>query len=119
MEVYRICHVSTAKIKPGKGREAVTWWKHRGKHMYESLPGVESVKAYGAQFGLGGEGAYGLEIWLEMKNYAACDRIDEDLEANPQNYFALREAQDLFEWDPFPVRLMRDWPECHWSLPVM
>ena len=113
MEVYRIYHVSTAKIKPGKEAEAVKWWQEKGKTMYESLPGVKSVKAYGAQFGLGGE--YGLEIWLEMENYAAYDRIDEDLEANPQKYAALREAQNLFEWGP--ARLMGDWPESHWSPP--
>ena len=114
MELYRIYHVWTAKIKPGKKLdEAAKWWQEKGKATYESLPGVKSVKAYGVQFGLGGE--YRLEFWMEMENYAAYDRIDEDLFANPQKYAAFGEGLDLFEWGP--ARVMGDWPESHWSPP--
>ncbi len=75
--------------------------------------GVKSVKGYGAQFGLGGE--YFIEIWLEMENYAAFDRIDVDLDTNPQNYAALGEVQDLLEFGP--AHMMGDWPESSWSPP--
>ena len=113
MEAFKIYHVATAKIKPGKGNEASKWWREKGKAVYESIPGFKSAKAYGVQFGLGGE--YALEIWLEVENYAAYDRADEDLESNPQNYAAFGEAQDLLEWGP--ARVMGDWPESHWSPP--
>jgi hypothetical protein len=113
MELYRIYHVATAKNKPGKWNEAVKWWQEKGKAMYESMPGVKSVKAYGAQFFLGGK--YGLEIWMEMENYAAYDRWDEDMVANPHKYAAFREGRELFEWGP--ARVMGDWPESHWSPP--
>jgi len=112
-EVYRIYHVWTAKIKPEKMGEAAKWWQEKGKATYESFPGVKSVRAYAAQFALGGE--YGLEIWVEMENYAAYDRWDEDLVANPQKYAAFREIRELFEVGP--GRLMGDWPESHWSPP--
>jgi hypothetical protein len=113
MEAYKIYHVSTAKIKPGKANEAVRWWQEKGKATYESSPGVKSAKAYGVQFSLGGD--YGLEIWLEIENYAAYDRLDEDLEANPQKYAAFGEARDFFEWGP--ARVMGDWPQSSWSSP--
>ena len=107
MGKYRLYHVRTAKYKPGKANEAAKWWREKGKAMYESLPGVKSVRAYGPQFGLGGE--YG-EIWIEIENYAVYDRWDEDVLANPQKYATLRrEEQDLVEWGP--SRLMGDWPE--------
>lgn len=111
MEAYKIHFVLTTRAKPGKGDEAVKWWNEKGKAVYESLPGVKSVKAYAAQFGLGGE--YGLEIWMEMENYAALDRIDEDLEANRQKYAAFGESQDLF--DDGPARIMGEWPQSFWS----
>ena len=113
MEEYRIYHVSTAKIKPGKANEAVRWWQEKGKAMLESTPGFKSAKAYAVQFGLGGE--YSIEIWQEIENYAAYDRLDEDLEANPQNYAASAEAREFFEWGP--ARVMGDWPQSHWSPP--
>ena len=114
MEVYRIYHVVTAKIKPGKIMdEAAKWWREKGQESYESMPGVKSVRAYAAQWFLGGE--YGLEFWMEMENYAALDRIDEDWFANPQKYAAWGEALELFEWGP--GRLMGDWPESYWSPP--
>ena len=113
MEAYRLYHVRTAKIRPGKWNEAVKWWRDKGKATAESQPGVKSVRAYAVQFGLGGE--YILEFWMEMENYAALDRIDEDLEANPEKYAAWGEGRDLFEWGP--ARLMGDWPESHWSPP--
>ena len=108
MGIYRLYHVWTAKIKPGKGDEAAQWWREKGQVMTESRPGVKSVRAYAVQFGLGGE--YRLEVWSEIENYAAFDRMDEDVLANPQKYAAWRESLDLFEWGPF--RLMGDYPEC-------
>ncbi len=113
MEVYRIYHVWTAKAKPGKLDEVAKWWQEKGKATYESLPGVKSVKAYAAQFFLGGE--YSLEIWMEMENYAAYDRMDEDMFANPQKYAAFGEIPELFEVGP--ARVMGDFPESVWSPP--
>ena len=112
MEEFKIYQVITARSKPGKSGEAAKWWREKGKAAYEASPGIKSVKAYGVQFGLGGNG---IEIWLEMENYAAFDRLDEDLDANPQKYAAFGEAQDLFEWGA--TRIMGDWPESHWSAP--
>ena len=83
MDAFKIYHVTTAKFKTGKSSEAVQWWKEKGKAMYESFPGAKSVKAYGVQFGLGRK--VGLEIWLEMENYAAYDRIDVDLDHRLNN----------------------------------
>jgi len=112
MGVYRIYYVRTGKIKSGKADEAAKWWREKGKAMTESCPGVKSVKAYDAQYFLGGE--YDLEIWIEIENYAAFDRVDEDFLANPQKYAALREAQDVVEWGP--SRLMGEWPESQFPL---
>lgn len=113
MEGYRIYLVLTAKCKPGKEDEAVKWWQEKGKALWESMPGVKSVRAYAVQWLLGGERVR--EFWTEIENYAALDRMDEDLEGNPQKYAALGEAEELFEWGP--GRLMGDWAESHWSPP--
>ena len=51
MDEYTIYHVSTAKTKPGKQGDAVKWWQEKGKALYESMPGVRSVKAFAVQFG--------------------------------------------------------------------
>lgn len=112
MEEFKIYQVITTKIKSGKSSEAAKWWGEKGKATYEAFPGVKSVKAYGVQFGLGGSG---IEIWLEMENYAAFDRIDEDLDANPQKYAAFGEYLDLFESGE--TRIMGNWPESHWAAP--
>lgn len=110
-EAYKIYYVAPAKTKPGKGTEAAKWWREKGKAAYESMPGIKSAHAYAAQFGLGGE--YGLEIWMEMENYAALDRIDEDLEANREKYAAFGETDDLLDFGP--ARLMGEWPQSFWS----
>lgn len=112
MEKYTFYHVWTTQIKSGKSSEAKKWWEEKGKATYESLPGVESAKAYGTQFGLGGGF---IEIWLQLKNYAVFDLWDEDLDANPQKYVAFGETQDLFESGS--SRIMGDWPESHWAPP--
>ena len=112
MEAFKIYYVFTMNVKPGKSNEATKWWQEKGKAVYESTPGVKAVKSYAVQFGLGGNH---IEIWLEMENYAAFDRIDEDLESNPQKYAAFGESQDLFESSS--ARVMGDWPESHWSPP--
>jgi hypothetical protein len=112
MDPFNLYQVLTVKVKSGKSVEAAKWWKEKGKALYESSPGIKSVKAYGVQFGLGGSF---LEFWLEMENYAVFDRIDEDLDANPQKYAAFAEFWDLFESST--TRIMGDWPESHWSAP--
>jgi len=96
--VYRIYHVTAAKIKPGKGDEAAKWWQEKGKALFDSAPRTKSVKAYAVQFKFGGE--YGLEIWREIEDYASFDRLDEDILANPKKYAAYVEAQELLEWGP-------------------
>lgn len=48
-----------------------------------------------------------------MENYAALDRIDEDLETNPEKYAAFGDAEELF--DDGPARLMGEWPQSFWS----
>lgn len=111
MEAYKIHYVFTTRVKPGKGAETVKWWREKGKATYELLPGVRSVRAYAVQFGLGGE--YGIEIWMEMENYAALDLIDEDLETNREKYAAFGDADELFDYGP--ARLMGEWPQSHWS----
>jgi len=112
MEPFKLYQVWTSEIKSGKSSEAVKWWIEKGRVAYESLPGVKSVKSYGVQFGLGGNF---IEIWLELENYGAFDRMDEDLEANPKKYAAFGETKDLFESGS--TRIMGDWPESHWAPP--
>lgn len=112
MEPFQLYFVATQKIKPGKGAEAARWWREKGQAVYESMPGVNSVKAYGTQFGLG-SGDYALEIWMELDAYAALDQIDRELEANPGKYAAFGEMQGILEGGP--SRVMGDWPESHWS----
>jgi len=90
MEEYRIFVVSTAKVKPGKTKEALKWWQEKGKALFESTPGTKSVRTYAVQFGLGGE--YSI-----------------DIDQNPQKYSPFKEAQELFDWGP--TRIMGDWPE--------
>jgi hypothetical protein len=107
MKEYRIFVVSTVKIKSGKTKEAVKWWKEKGKALFELTPGTKSVRAYAVQFGLGGE--YTIEIWAERENYASFDLEDKDYIQNPQKYSAFKEAQELF--DGGPTRIMGDWPE--------
>jgi hypothetical protein len=107
MEEYRIYVVDTFKMKPGKEKEAVKWWQEKGKALFESIPGMKSLRAYAVQFNLGGE--YSIEIWHEVKNYAYFDLLDKDMEQNSQKYSPLREAQDLF--DCGSTRIMGDWPE--------
>ena len=106
MAQYRIFHVSTLKARPGKRVESERWWTERGKAMYESVPGVKSVNAYAAQFGLGSE--YQIEVWLELESYSAFDQADQDVASNPQKYAALAETDELFEAGP--ARLVGDWP---------
>jgi hypothetical protein len=112
MDPFKIYQVITVQVKTGKSSEAQKWWSEKGKAAYESGPGVKSAKAYAVQFGLGGSF---LEFWMEMENYAAFDRIDEDLDANPQKYAAFGEFSEIFESST--TRIMGDWPESHWSAP--
>lgn len=94
MDEFKIYYVITGRSKPGKSSEAAKWWREKGKAMYEASPRVKSVKSYGVQFGLGENN---IEIWLELENYAAFDRLDEDLDANPQKYAPFGESQEMFE----------------------
>jgi len=107
MEEFRIYFVSTLKMKSGKTKETLKWWKEKGKALFESTPGTKSVRTYAVQFGLGGE--YTIEIWSEVENYASFDLLDKDIEQNPQKYSPIREAQEFFDWGP--ARIMGDWPE--------
>jgi len=102
MEEFRIYVVDTFKIKPGKTKEALKWWKEKGKAIIESTPGTKSVRTYAVQFGLGGE--YYIEIWVEKENYASLDLLDKDMDQNPQKYSPFKEARG-------PTRIMGDWPE--------
>ena len=107
MKEYRIFVVTTAKIKPGKTKEAVQWWQEKGKALFELTPGTKSVRTYAVQFGLGGE--YTIEIWAETENYASFDLTDKDFIQNPEKYSAFRETTELFDFGP--TRIMGDWPE--------
>jgi hypothetical protein len=113
MEKYRIYEVTSAKIKPGKGAAAVNWWHEKGKGAFEVSPGTKSVRAYGAQFGFGGE--YQLEIWREIEEYGTYDRLDEDMAAHPEKYAAFFGVDDFLVFGP--TRLMGEWPQSHFSLP--
>lgn len=113
MDKYRIYEVTTAKIKPGKGAAAVEWWHQKGKAAFEVSPGTKSVKAYGVQFGFGGE--HQLEIWRESEEYGSYDRLDEDITAHPEKYSAFLEVTDVLEFGP--TRLMGEWPQSQFSLP--
>ena len=109
---YRIYWVATAKpranLEPGALEK---WWRERGKALYESVPGVKSVRAYMGQWGLG-SGQYLLEIWLELENYAAFDRIDEDMKANMGRWSdILKEVGEHLDGGPY-FRLVGEWPEC-------
>jgi hypothetical protein len=106
MAQYRIYHVSTFKTRPGKRVESEKWWTEKGEPLYASLPGVKSVNAYVAQFGLGGE--YSIEVWLELESYGALDQADQDIVANPEKYAPLAESSQFFEAGP--SRLVGDWP---------
>jgi hypothetical protein len=115
MEAYRKYWVVTARSRPGKSAEAAKWWRETGKACFEATPGVKSVRAYGCQFGLGGE--FGLEIWQEIENYAIFDRIDEDMiSGNADTYAWLVQWRELFE--DGPARLMGEWPESQFAPPV-
>ena len=111
MEAYRLFWVGTLKIRPGKAAEAQKWWREKGMPDILSDPWTKSVKCYAVQFGLGGEWA--IEIWQEIENYAAFDRMDRSIIDNPektrQSWLLWKEAIDYFEWGP--ARLMGDWPE--------
>lgn len=111
MEPYKLYWVGQAKIKPGKYTEANKWWREKGAPDILSDPWTVSLRCYAAQFGLGGE--YAIEIWQEIENYAAFDRMDKEIFDNPEKIHEKREiwkeARDYFEWGP--NRLMGDWPE--------
>jgi hypothetical protein len=113
VENYRIYEVTSIRIKPNKGRDAVEWWHQRGKTAFETGPGTKSVSAYAVQFGFGGQ--YQLEVWREIESYGTYDRLDEDLVSNPEKYTGFRETSDFLEFGP--TRLMGDWPESQFTPP--
>ena len=106
MANYRIYQVTTFTIRPERRIEGEKWWQNTGKGLIESLPGVKSVHAYAAQFGLGSE--YQLEVWTELESYAALDEWDRTIAANPQKYRGFGEAAQYFEYGP--GRVVGDWP---------
>ena len=111
MEAYRLFWVGTMKIKPGKAAEAKKWWQEKGAPDILSDPWTKSLKCYAIQFGLGGE--YTIEVWQEIENYAAFDRMDQafvdDPEKSRRSWLLWTEAAEYFEGGP--ARLMGDWPE--------
>jgi hypothetical protein len=111
MDAYRLYYVATGKFKPGIAEEdVVKWWREKGADIF-SYPGVKSLRAYAAQFGLAGK--YDLEVWLELENYSALDKMDEWFVENPdlakRKEDLWKESQAYFEWGP--ARLMGDFPE--------
>ena len=112
MSDYRIYWVATAKPRPSLEPGVLEkWWRERGKGLHESIPGVKSVRVYQGQWGLG-SGQYPLEIWLELENYAAFDRIDEDVMTNMGKWSdTLKEVGEYWESGPY-FRLVGEWPEC-------
>ena len=74
MEAYKLYWVTQAKIKPGKNKEAIKWWKEKAEPNILADPWTKSLRWYAVQFGLGGE--YSIEIWQEVGSYAAFDEID-------------------------------------------
>ena len=111
MEKYRIYEVTSIRIKPNKGKDAVEWWHHKGKAAFEAGPGTNSVRAYAVQFGFGGQ--YQLEVWREIESYGSYDRLDVDLVSNPEKYTGFREVSDFLEFGP--TRLMGDWHESQFN----
>ncbi len=108
MAKFRLFYVITAKIRRGKAADAVQWWHERGKQMNEAAPGVKSVAAYITQFALG-PSDYQIEIWMEIENYAAFDRVDQAMVAHPEQWIPLAESEELLEWGH--GRIVGDWPQ--------
>jgi hypothetical protein len=111
MTAYKLYWVATAKIKPGKWEEATKWWREKGAPDLRSEPWNRSLRTYAGQFALSGE--YEIEVWQEIENYAAFDKMDEWYEEDPvrakkKNDF-WQESEEYFEWGP--ARLVGDWPE--------
>ena len=107
MPPYRLFHVSTATLRPAKRAAAIRWWREEGRAFYAGLPGVAGVQAYAPQFGLGGTA---IEIWLELESYAAYDRTEAAIAAEPGRYAEpFQRATELLEWGP--SRLVGEWPE--------
>lgn len=111
MEEYRLYWVGQAKIKPGMGAQATKWWQEKGAPDILSDPWTKSLRCFAIQFGLGGE--YSIEVWQELENYEAFDKMDLWFLDNPDKAKTKQEiweeANDYFEWGP--NRLMGDWPE--------
>ena len=112
MATYGLYYVMTGKFRPGKGSEdVVKWWREKGAPDMLSNPGVKSVHAYAAQFDLAGD--HNLEVWVEIENYAALDKMDDWYVANPDlaktKEDLWKESDAYFEWGP--ARLMGDFPE--------
>jgi hypothetical protein len=95
----------------GWNAEAQKFWREKGMPDILSDSWTKSVKCYAVQFGLGGE--YAIEVWQEIENYAAFDRMDRSMIDNPeksrQSWLIWKEGMEYFEWGP--ARLMSDWPE--------
>jgi hypothetical protein len=111
MEAYRLYYVMSAKFKYGKGEEATRWWREKGAPDLLSDPWTKSLKAYAAQFSLAGK--HDFEVWQEIEDYAALDRMDEWWAEDPvrakKKEDLWKESAEYFEWGP--SRLMGDFPE--------
>lgn len=111
MDAYGICLVWSGKFKPDKTDEAARWWREKGAPDLLAEPWTKSLHAYAGQFRLAGE--YDLEVWQEIENYAALDRMDEWYAENPERARKKdglwRQSVAFFDWGP--SRLVGDWPE--------
>lgn len=107
MASYRIYHIWSGRVKPGRSSLFAQWYNQLGHRMFSSIPGVKSVHAYARQFGLG-PGQLDVEVWMEIENYQTYDRFDQDIADNPEKYAAWYEIDEFM--DQRASRIMGDFP---------
>ncbi len=84
---YRLFYVTTWSTLPGKGAEARDWYDQARK-LWSRFPGVRSIEAFAAQFGLA-PASDQIEIWIEIDDYAVLDRWDEATPEFADEFIAL------------------------------
>ena len=102
---YRVFYVTTHTMQPDKLAEAMAWYE-QGMGLWPRLPGVKSVQGFAMQFGLG-PADMGVEIWMEIEDYAVLDswdRIDGPIRQEWLDLMAVQRACVT----PGPARLMGD-----------
>lgn len=108
MTAYRIYHVWSGSIKAGKLDLFAQWYARCGSKALAAIPGVQSVRAFARQFGLGPD-ALDVEIWMEIESYGTYDRLDADMMRNPDKYAWWSEIEEFLEQRN--SRIMGDFPE--------